>query len=125
MTMIAGYEAMAMLTRAAFDRLETLGQRVRRGLADTIETHGVSWQVSGQGSLFKLHPHPRPLIDYRSSAPTPGERTVADQVYLAMLGHGIVLTPDLAGALSTPMTEADVDTIVTAAEDVFAHLEEA
>jgi glutamate-1-semialdehyde 2,1-aminomutase len=121
-TMIAGYESMAMLTPAVCDRLGALGRRLRVGLADVLETRGVSWQVTGQGSLFKLHPHPRPLVDYRSSLPTPEEQSSVEQFYLAMLGNGIMLTPDLAGALSTPMTEQHVDEFVQTADRAFGQL---
>jgi glutamate-1-semialdehyde 2,1-aminomutase len=122
-TMIAGYEAMAMLTPNAFARLDVLGQRVRTGLADVIERRGLSWQVAGQGSLFKLKPHPRPLVDYRSSMPTPAEEAVAAQFYLAMLGQGFVLTPEAAGALSTVMTEDDIDALIEAVDAVLPKLE--
>jgi glutamate-1-semialdehyde 2,1-aminomutase len=122
-TMIAGYEAMAMLTPAAYDRLSALGQRLRVGMANVFETRGVSWQITGQGSLFKLHPHPRALVDYQSGLPTPAEQSVVEQFYLAMLGNGIMLTPDLAGALSTPMTEGEVDEFVETADRSFGVLE--
>jgi glutamate-1-semialdehyde 2,1-aminomutase len=122
-TMIAGYEAMAMLTPEAFAGLARLGQRLRLGIAGVFEARGLSWQVTGQASLFKLHPHPRPLVDYRSSLPTPAEQAAVEQFYLGMLGNGIILTPDLAGALSTPMTEHHVDEFVEAADRVFGMLE--
>ena len=121
-TMVAGYASMAMLTPDAFDRLAALGQRTREGLANVIEARGVSWQVAGQASLFKLHPHPRPLRDYRSSLPTAAERASLEQFYLAMLGQGFVLTPELAGALSTPMTDQHVDELVHAADNAFGLL---
>jgi glutamate-1-semialdehyde 2,1-aminomutase len=122
-TMIAGYEAMSMMTPAEYARLAGLGERLRVGLADVIEARGVSWQVTGQGSLFRLHAHPRPLVDYRSSLMTSVEETAAEQFYWAMLGQGIVLTPDLAGCLSTPMTEVEVDQLVDAGDRVFGLLE--
>jgi glutamate-1-semialdehyde 2,1-aminomutase len=118
-TMVAGYESMAMLTPDAFDRLAALGERVRVGLANIIEGRGLSWQVTGQASLFKLHPHPRRLVDYRSSLPLPAEQAAMEEFYLAMLGQGFVLTPELAGAVSTPMTDQHVDDLITAADTVF------
>ena len=87
-TMIAGHEAMAMLTPEAFERLGRSASDSATGMADVFEARGVSWQVTGQGSLFKLHPHPRPLVDYRSSLPTPAEQSTVEQFYLAMLGNG-------------------------------------
>jgi glutamate-1-semialdehyde 2,1-aminomutase len=118
-TMVAGYESMAMLTPDAFDRLAALGERVRVGLANIIEGRGLSWQVTGQASLFKLHPHPRRLVDYRSSLPLPAEQAAMEKFYLAMLGQGFILTPELAGAVSTPMTEQHVDNLIAAADTVF------
>jgi glutamate-1-semialdehyde 2,1-aminomutase len=118
-TMVAGYTAMELMTPAEYDRLAELGQRVRVGLADLIETRGVSWQVAGQGSLLKLHPHPRPLVDYRSAQPTPEEQVAIEHFYLAMLGEGIILTPELAGCVSTPMSDVEVDTLLEAANRVF------
>ncbi|MCA1644684.1 MAG: aspartate aminotransferase family protein [Chloroflexi bacterium] len=121
-TMVAGYEAMAMLTPSAFDRLAALGERVRTGLSNIIEARGVSWQIAGQASLFKLHPHPRPLVDFRSTLPTPAEQAAMEQFSLAMLGQGFILTPELAGAVSTPMAEQQIDDLIDAADRVFATL---
>jgi glutamate-1-semialdehyde aminotransferase len=45
---------------------------------------------------------------------------MTEQVFLALLGEGFLLTPELAGALSTPMSEVDVDQLVGAADRVFA-----
>ncbi len=122
-TMVAGYASMAMMTPEQYDRLASLGQRVRTGLADLIEARGVSWQVSGQESLFKLHAHPRPLVDYRSTLPTPAEQAAIEQFYMVMFGEGIILAPDLAGCLSTPMTDQDVDKLIAAADNAFSALD--
>jgi glutamate-1-semialdehyde 2,1-aminomutase len=122
-TMVAGHTAMTMLTPDEFDRLGALGQRVRTGLADVIESRGVSWQVSGQASLFKLHPHPRPLLDYRTTQPTPQEEALMERFYVAMLAHGVVMTHELAGCISTPMLEAHVEQLIDAADRVFGSLE--
>jgi glutamate-1-semialdehyde 2,1-aminomutase len=122
-TMIAGFEAMAMMGPDDYARLAALGERVRTGLADVIEARGVSWQVTGQGSLFRLHAHPRPLADYRSSLTTAEEGKAAEDFYWAMLGNGIVLMPELAGCLSTAMSEAEVDQLVDAADRAFGLIE--
>jgi glutamate-1-semialdehyde 2,1-aminomutase len=121
-TMVAGYESMAMLPPPEYERLALLGQRVREGLADLLETRGINWQVSGQASLFKLHPHPRPVTDFQSSLPTPDEHAAMERFYLEMFGEGIVLTPELAGCVSTPMTDAEADALVAAAERAFTNL---
>jgi glutamate-1-semialdehyde 2,1-aminomutase len=118
-TMVAGFEAMTMLTPPEYDRLGALADRARTGLADVLEARGIPWQVAGQGSLFKLHPHPRTVFDYRSSLPSRDEQAQMERFYLAMLGEGIVLTPELAGCTSTPMSDTSVDTLIAAADKAF------
>jgi glutamate-1-semialdehyde 2,1-aminomutase len=88
-----------------------------------IESRGVSWQVSGQASVFKLHPHPRPLLDYRSTQPTPEEEALMERFYLAMLAEGSVITHELAGCISTPMLDVHIDQLIDAADRVFGLLE--
>lgn len=118
-TMVAGYEAMAMLPLSEYEHLAALGQRVRDGLADLLEMRGITWQVAGQASLFKLHPHPRRVVDDRSSVPTPEEQAAVEQFYLAMFAEGVVLTPELAGCTSTPMSDAEAEALIAAADRAF------
>jgi glutamate-1-semialdehyde 2,1-aminomutase len=115
-TMVAGHTAMEMLTHSQYERLTELGDAVRMGLADLLETRGVPWQVSGQASLFKIHPHTRTLVDYRSSAPTAEEQAAMERFYLALFGQGVILTPELAGCISTPMGPGEVDMLLTGAD---------
>jgi glutamate-1-semialdehyde 2,1-aminomutase len=113
---------MSMLPPAEYERLSALGQQLRAGLADLLETQGIPWQVTGQGSLFKLHPHPRTLVDYRSALPRPEEQQAMERFSLAMFGEGIILTPELAGCLSTVMNSTEVETLVSAADRAFSSI---
>jgi glutamate-1-semialdehyde 2,1-aminomutase len=119
-SMVAGYQSMDMLTPAAFDRLGELGEQARRGLADVFELARAPWQVSGRGSLFKLHPHQRPLTDYRSAAPTPEDEAVTQRFYVALLAEGVVLTSGLAGCASTVMDEQHITQMATAVDRALA-----
>jgi glutamate-1-semialdehyde 2,1-aminomutase len=58
--------------------------------------------------------HDRPIVDYRSSLPTAEEAAKMTQVHQGLLARGIFCAPTLAGTLSTPMTEADVNAFVNA-----------
>jgi hypothetical protein len=60
------------------------------------------------------------VVDYRSSVPSRAEQLQMESVYLAMLGEGIVLTPELAGCTSTPMAEAEVDALLAATDRALA-----
>ena len=58
--------------------------------------------------------HDRPIVDYRSSLATPEETAKMTEVHQGLLSRGIFCAPTLAGTLSTPMDEADVNAFVSA-----------
>jgi glutamate-1-semialdehyde 2,1-aminomutase len=113
-TMVAGLTAMEKMTEGEFARLESLGDRLREGIAEAMDGARVPGQVTGKGSLFHIHLHQRPLTDYRSGYPTAEEQARTAAIYGSLLAHGILTTPGLMGALSTPWGEAVVQTCVDA-----------
>jgi glutamate-1-semialdehyde 2,1-aminomutase len=119
-SMVAGFQSMNMLTPAAFVRLGDLGEQVRRALADVFEIAGAPWQVSGRGSLFKLHPHQRPLTDHPTARATPAEEALMQRFYVAMLAEGVILTSGLAGCTSTVMEDQHVTQLAESVERALA-----
>jgi glutamate-1-semialdehyde 2,1-aminomutase len=113
-TAVAGLTAMEKMTPDEFDRINGLGERLREGLAEAMDGARVSGQVTGAGSVFNLHLHPRPLTDYRSTTLTPAEKERTAAVYQSLLAHGIFLSPTMMGCVSTPMGEAEIQTCVDA-----------
>ncbi|MDQ2784559.1 MAG: aspartate aminotransferase family protein, partial [Chloroflexota bacterium] len=71
-------------------------------------------QVTGAGSVFNLHLHPRPLTDYRSTSLTPAEKARTAAVYQSLLAHGIFMSPSMMGCISTPMGETEISACVDA-----------
>lgn len=108
LTMAAGLAGMKMLTPDALGRLNALGDRLREGATSVMRELEAPWQVTGLGSLFRLHPHRRPIHDYRTCYPAAAERRALERVHRHLLEHGVLITPTGSGALSTPMSEADV-----------------
>ena len=78
------------------------------------------WQVGGRGSLFKLHPHTRPLTDYRSASATAEEESLMRRFYVALLAEGVILTSGLAGCTSTVMDSQHVEHMTSAVERALA-----
>ncbi|MCC7273028.1 MAG: aspartate aminotransferase family protein [Alphaproteobacteria bacterium] len=113
-TMAAGLASLEQLDRAAYDRLNALGERLRGRIAAAIAASGVPAQVTGMGSLFRVHPHARPIADYRSCYPSDAEKALLARLHPWLLEAGFLVTPNISGALSTPMTEADVDALAEA-----------
>lgn len=103
-SMTAGLKTMELMTPAAFERLNDLGEQTRRGLGDIIARAGLDWQVSGLGSLVMLHPHTNSLVDYRSSLPTSEQAAKVAKLHRGLLDRGIYISSSSVICLSTAHT---------------------
>ena len=111
-TMAAGLVTMQHLTRDAYARLDRLGERARTGLTEALKQAGVPGQVCGLGSLFRLHLTAEPITNYRAAYPDAAKLAALDVIHRHLLDNGVLVTPQLSGALSTPMVEKDIDRLV-------------
>jgi glutamate-1-semialdehyde 2,1-aminomutase len=111
-TMAAGIVSMTLLTDAAYARLDHLGEQLRHGMRAAIKKAGCAAQVTGMGSMFKLHMHDRPIRNYRDAYPSTTEAAALTGLFRTFLANGILVTPQVSGALSTPMTEVEIDTFL-------------
>jgi glutamate-1-semialdehyde 2,1-aminomutase len=116
-TMVAGTACMAQLTDASFQRLADLGERARAGFRSAFEATAVDWQVTGEGSLFRLHPHARPIRGYRDTHHSPGEAATMAALQHRLLERQVYLSSYGMGCLNLAMTDADVDHLVAAVAD--------
>ena len=114
LSMVAGAAAMRAMTREAFARLNALGDTAREGLRGAISQSSVSAQVTGLGSLFQIKLNDRKLRGYRDQYPSPDERAQLAQLVQIVRERGVLISSTGLGALSTPMTSADIDTLVAA-----------
>ena len=108
-SMVAGLAAMEKMTEAEYQRLDALGNALRARLTQVMKEARVAGQATGQGSLFQIHLHARPLKDFRSCQLTPSEAARRQSLYRSLLAHGIFMAPMLMGCLSTPMREKELD----------------
>src|SRR2546421_818143 len=120
LTMAAGLATLDQLTPSAYQRLNALGDRLRRALTELFDELDAPAQVSGVGSLFNVHFTREPLVDAR--APRSADSRLAHLFFLEMLNRGIILAPRGMGALSTPTTEADVEHFVAQARGALVAL---
>ena len=114
-TMRAGLAAMKLLDSVAFARLDKIGQVVRDGINAAFRKTGVPGRAVGLGSLLKIHFTDRDIRDYRSAYLNAAEAKRQTAFNAALLNRGIFAASYGLMALSLPMTDADVDTIITAA----------
>ena len=108
-TMTAGLVAMQMFDRDAVERLNALGDRARKQIAEAIRDAGVPACVTGAGSAFRIHMKPTPPCDYREAYVTRSEARRTKILLDHAIDHGILLINTCSGMLSTPMTHAQID----------------
>lgn len=112
LTMAAGVAGMRLLDGAAISRLAALGERFADGLRKAVADAGVTATVTGMGSLWTLHFTDGPVVDYRSRAQA--DPDVQRRFHLALLVNGVFSAPRGMFALSTAMTDDDVDEALAA-----------
>ena len=115
-TMAAGLAAMRLWTPAEVERVEQLGDELRRRASEVLAEADFPAQVSGQGSLFRIVAGRDELVNYRS---VPQDRETAErlaELHLRLLGAGVILGGKGTGCLSTPMDRGDVNAFVEALE---------
>jgi glutamate-1-semialdehyde 2,1-aminomutase len=108
-TMAAGLAAMRLLDEAAYGRLDELGATLRGGFKACLERAGVPGAITGMGSLFRIHPTDRALVDYRSGVTDGAERQRLERLHRALIDHGVLISPTGLGCLSTAVTEAEIE----------------
>lgn len=113
LSMAAGVAAMAAMTPDVFERLNALGDAARNALNEAIRRSGVPGQVTGLGSLFQIKLNDRTLRNYRDQYPDATERTRLGKLVRAARDKGVLISSTGLGALSTPMTQGDIDRLAT------------
>jgi len=111
-SMVAGKAAMEAMTIEAFDRLERTGDRLRGALSDTAAKWQAPFSVSGAASLFRIHPRWSRPTNYQAAAITSKDAEIMRALSRHFLACGILLPFDAAACLSTPMSEADIDSVI-------------
>jgi glutamate-1-semialdehyde 2,1-aminomutase len=102
----AGLATLRNLTPDRYAELERLGDRLRAGLSEGIGRAGLDASVGGVASIFQVFPG--------SSLVAPDGLSPQAALFIGLLLDGFHLAPRGMGALSTPMTDADVDDLIAA-----------
>ena len=115
MSMAAGLAAMKDLGPDDFDRINALGARFREGVAAAFRSAGLRGHATGMGSLSHVHWSDVPVTDARASVIASGKaRHVAPLLHLGMLRRGVFAAGRQMYAVSTPMSELEIDAALEA-----------
>ena len=112
MTMTAGRVAMELFARQAVDRLNQLGDYSRMKIAQAIESVGANACVTGAGSMFRVHLKPEPPTGYRETYSDPSENRQIEFLVNFLYERGFMMINTCSAALSTVLTESEVDSMV-------------
>jgi glutamate-1-semialdehyde 2,1-aminomutase len=121
-TMVAGKASLELLPPEAFEHLETLGRSLKDQLADLVVSRGIEGQVTGMGSLLRIHLTARELSDYRSAFQESDIRARMARLHRHLLNCGVLIAPTGLMSLTTPMTDDDIAEIVSAFDEALTRL---
>ena len=119
----AGVATLTALERpGVYERLESIASRLVKGLDDAAKESEVPVTINRVGSMFTSFFNPGPVRSQANAEASDGSRYA--RYFHGMLERGVYLAPSQyeAAFLSVAHDEADVDTTIAAAREVFAGL---
>ena len=120
LAMAAGPKTLEILRRpGVYERLETISEKLAKGMKREAERAGVALTVNRVGSMFTAFFTAQPVFDYSSAKKS--DTAAFGRFFHAMLDRGVYLPPAQfeAAFVSTAHSDADVETTVDAAAKSF------
>ncbi|MBW2053454.1 MAG: aspartate aminotransferase family protein [Deltaproteobacteria bacterium] len=114
-TMAAGLAALKAYNKAAVNRVNKLGDRLRSGFNEAFNTVGIKGHCTGLGSLTQVHWTDRKIISAKDSFQGMiSAQDIPGLSHLDMMTRGIFSAPRGMYITSTPMTNKEIDKAVKA-----------
>lgn len=123
-TLTAGFISMELFDESAITRLNALAQRAKDGIEDAIRQTGIKACVTGAGSMFRIHMKEHAPENFREAYLTQEEDNKLKRLLNHMYDEGFLMINTCSAALSTPMTETEIDALVSALTRGFQQLED-
>jgi len=120
-TMLAGSITLHNLTNDVYDSLSTRTELLKSGIRKICLELEVPVQVTGLGSLFGIHFLDHPIRNYRDIAQ--GDPILRQQMFWGLMNEGVLVAPNLVGALSTEINESEIDVFLKAFRDVLERVQ--
>ncbi len=127
MSVAASTACLDILTAAEIDRINALGESLAHGIRKILKDLGIQGQVIGYGNHQSLHLTTAdevvdPVI-YSQTVNTPGLRETLALFRRSLINKGVRTLENLmALRISTPVTETEIDTALTAMREAFAEI---
>lgn len=114
LTIAAGRAAMQDWTPEAVENLNAKGEKAREMLREAIRIANVPGQITGSGSLFRMHVHGRAMASYRDTYPDAQEAQRVVALCQNLIANGVFTSTLGLGCLSTATTDSDMDQLAQA-----------
>ena len=112
-TMAAGLATMKEFGAEQVARINQLGQRLRKGLNAAFQESGIRIRAVGTGSIIRIHWSDGKIRTARDAVAAQEKALDFPKLlHLEMMNRGIFSAPRCQYAISTPMTEKEIDTAV-------------
>lgn len=112
LSMQAGMASMKALDSTAFEHLEALGEYARKEISATIANNDLPFSVTGQTSLFRIHPKIKAPRSYREAYQNSEEQGLMARLCRFLTSEGVLFNG--LGSISTVMTRSEIDFFVSA-----------
>lgn len=118
--MAGGLASLELYGKTEADRINAMGDRLAEGIKRSIAKHSIPASVSHWGSLLHVHFVDKRPTNYQESIP-PNEM-LGKLFHMELLLRGLYVAPRGSWALSTVMTETDIDFAIQVADDSLADI---
>ena len=108
---------MEQLHQSSFERLDQIGTQVREGLVAVFAKQSLDWQVTGAGSLFRVHPHQRVVNTYRDAHLDSDEVALMESFQHRLLEREVYFSGYGMGCLNLATSDNDSEHLLKAVED--------
>lgn len=116
----AGKLMLQNLNASEIARINHLGESLAEGIRNVFSKLKIRAQVTGKGSLANLHFTTESVVDFKAAQTS--RKELMHLVHLGLLQRGILVPARGLFAISTPMTEKEVDVATSAMNDLMAEL---
>jgi glutamate-1-semialdehyde 2,1-aminomutase len=107
--MTAGLVTMQLFDEAAVSKLNALTDYTRNQIEEAIRVADIPACVSGGGSMLRVHMKTEAPINYRAAFETPEQAARLKVLLDHLFDNGIMLINTCSIALSTVMTDNEID----------------
>ena len=119
-TMAAGVTVMEHLTPEVYDRMNALGEDLRRQLRAVFDEAEVDAQVTGVGSFFGIHFTGEEIDSYGPVARA--DKTIASVFFMGLVNEGVLIQGRCHGSLSVLTTTEETTALVDATRRVLQRI---